>query len=269
MTPARRVDWRALAPLLGAVAAVAVLAVAAALTGSTRERALPWALQGTVLTIGLVAITLSLVGSIVQLVHAVGPRDRRPVELRVLPGVGFLAPPPPWTGWTQAAQILGPGAFAIPVLASARRLGDPLLAGLGWTMAALSAATVLLYAVQRARGGPSVLFTPDALVLREPLGTRTIPWPAVSQVQPWPHGRRVSVTVQRPDLVVRGGLRLGSPDLSVVAAHPLFLLDAVRFYAAHPGERAGIGTAEGYRRLLAALRVPATPASDLLSTSDG
>jgi hypothetical protein len=69
----------------------------------------------------------------------------------------------------------------------------------------------------------------------------------------------------RPGLVRQRGLSLGSgtaerPCLSLAMdVHPLFLADAIRWYADHPADRAAIGTQTEHDRLLAALGASAGP----------
>jgi len=106
---------------------------------------------------------------------------------------------------------------------------------------------------------PVLLLTPDALVVRDPFGSRTYPWEALA---PWSDVRTgelrtMVLPVVRPDLVAkRGPGWLGSTvPLRFADVHPWFFADAARLYLLLPERRAGIGTGEEYDRLLVDLGV--------------
>jgi hypothetical protein len=109
------------------------------------------------------------------------------------------------------------------------------------------------------RDRPALLLTRDALVVLDPLGSRTYPWEALT---PWSAVRvgrlqTMVLPVVRPDLVVKRGpgwwgskVTFGWADV-----HPWFFADAARLYVSMPGRRAGIGTQDEYDRLLLDLGV--------------
>ena len=126
-------------------------------------------------------------------------------------------------------------------------------------LAALLCLVLIPLSVVGLRDRPVLLLTRDALVVRDPLGSRTYPWEALT---PWSavrtgQLRTMVLPVVRPDLVVKRGpgrrgstVQFGSADV-----HPWFFADAARFYLLRPERRAGIGTREEYDRLVVDLGV--------------
>jgi hypothetical protein len=115
-----------------------------------------------------------------------------------------------------------------------------LLVGL---VATLAVALVAAVSVNALRGAPAVELRPAGLLVREPLGTQMVPWPALRPGGPSrPVGRLSAVDpiVDRPDLV-RRGLTLGRTALTL----PTQWLDI------HPW--VAIGAAAEHDRLVATL----------------
>jgi hypothetical protein len=115
---------------------------------------------------------------------------------------------------------------------------------------------VISVVVVALRARPRVELTPQAVRVREALGSRTVPWEALRPGLPVPGGwLSVTLTVDRRDLVVRRGLVWGRPRIEVafVRVHPWVLADAIRYYVDHPDRRAAIGTHAEHDRLLADL----------------
>jgi hypothetical protein len=97
--------------------------------------------------------------------------------------------------------------------------------------------------------GTGVTVNPDGILTRKQSGSVWIPWEALagSQPPPDPDGTIV-LGLQRPSRITRVGWPL---DPERLPRHPV-LAAAVRYYAANPGERATIGTTDGYDRMMAA-----------------
>jgi hypothetical protein len=182
--------------------------------------------------------------------------------------VAFLALPFPVR---TDALVVGNGTFTVP--------GDPGLVLMGLAHLGLIAATFVLGVHDDARAawlvmllvvtaplalyapglwsGLGVTLDPEGVRARKQSGILLFPWDALAAEQPAPDpDGTIILGLDRPDLVTRTGWPLDTdrlPPHEVLAA-------AIRYYAAHPGERAGIGTAEGYQTLSAAIEAaPALP----------
>jgi hypothetical protein len=108
-------------------------------------------------------------------------------------------------------------------------------------------------------GRPRVELTSRAMVLREPMGSRTIPWDALRPGLPaWVGGwQTLTLTVDRPELVVRSGLtwRSAQVPMAYLRVSPSFLADAIRYYVDHPDRRDAVGLRAEHERLLTDLDV--------------
>ncbi|MFG1990255.1 hypothetical protein ACGFJ7_09790 [Actinoplanes sp. NPDC048988] len=94
--------------------------------------------------------------------------------------------------------------------------------------------------------GTGVTFTSSGVRADRLTGTLFHPWPALAETQP------------RNDLDGEITVALaGAPEATLTfdKTSGAFVAAALRFYLAHPAERAGIGTPEGYRRLTAGIAV--------------
>jgi hypothetical protein len=132
---------------------------------------------------------------------------------------------------------------------------------------------------------PVIELTPSGLRWDARLFRRDIPWEALAPGgphRPSLHARQLALMTQRPELVTQRGIGLGAgttrmPLLGLqMRIHPVFLADAIRWYADHPEHRAAIGTQTEHNRLVAALtgagpsaalvrpKVPQGPAPTLL-----
>ncbi|MEH1016090.1 hypothetical protein V6U90_23635 [Micromonospora sp. CPCC 206060] len=224
----------------------------------------------------LIAVPLSFFGlPVVALVAARRLLWRGPVALVVADGC-YRIPASPGHGYLVVGQVLFASAWAgSAVNQLADRIGawpDSLsgrlrLVDLGFGIldqlpALLLGVVVGLLVVLVLRGRPRVVLTPEVLTVVEIFHTRIIPWEALTVGRP----RRPStpyqlvLTVARPELVTRRGLRWGRPgnvwvSVQRLAVHPWFLADVVRYHVDQPAARAGIGTEAGYRDLLRTLGV--------------
>ncbi|MEV4134283.1 hypothetical protein AB0J72_19185 [Dactylosporangium sp. NPDC049742] len=112
--------------------------------------------------------------------------------------------------------------------------------------------------------GYAVELTPAGIRSRGPLHRRVLPWQALA-AQAGHQAGRVWLVVDRPELVLQRGVPVldsrERPTLSSRRAAPA-LAEAIAWYLAHPGERAGIGTPAGFDRLRARLEsaAPQQPA---------
>lgn len=182
-------------------------------------------------------------------------RWRRPATFTVRPNGTFVVP-------VSADQVLGVVGqlgvfFLIFSSLSVLEPADP--QALGIIMLSMFGAGCLLSLAEIVRiwRGTGLELRPDGLVEYVAFGTLRMPWEALLPGQPQrPRvgAEFLAIAYQRPDLVRSRGIgRLKRNSLSIGHVQPSFLADAIRFYATYPAERAGIGTPEGYHRLLHAL----------------
>jgi hypothetical protein len=122
----------------------------------------------------------------------------------------------------------------------------------------ISYGLVALLVVAALHGGPHILLTPGAVVQHDWWGNRVIPWEALRPERPvrQVRGQNLTLTVDRPDLVVRSGL-FRPLNMDHFRVHPSFLANAILFYVDTPERRDAIGTRAEYERLLAELSVRA------------
>jgi hypothetical protein len=105
--------------------------------------------------------------------------------------------------------------------------------------------------------GTGVTLTPDGIRARKQSGSVWIPWEALDASQPAPDpDGTIVLALARPSLITREAWPFDPerlPRHAVLAA-------AIRYYAAHVEERAAIGTAESYERLVAEIEAEPLPA---------
>ncbi|NUT22776.1 MAG: hypothetical protein HOV77_26715 [Hamadaea sp.] len=176
------------------------------------------------------------------------------------------------------------GAFWVPPVADMRLNGlmgvlfaGPLL-GTMWNSLddyglaiAYAVFAILLGAATVAIGpGPTFELRPTGIYWNARIFYRFISWEALAPGgpnRPRLSDTRLTLITTRPELVRQRGVRLGSgtPERPILPlsmnVHPVFLADAIHWYADHPADRAAIGTAAEYDRLLAALGVRPAPAT--------
>jgi hypothetical protein len=183
---------------------------------------------------------------------------RWPARLMPQPGRGPRTAPSPVVG-AAAVALLVVGAGTATFLANpprVRRDPSPPLAErvLDTTQLASRVEALLLTGLLAAllvavalAGRPYLLFTPEALVIREAFGDRRIPWAALRPGLPArPSGAQpLILVVDRLELVRRRGLTWGGTPLLVPTiygrVHPGYLADTIRHYVDRPQERAALG----------------------------
>lgn len=233
------------------------------------------ALADTIWFVLLLAIVVSAL--VLSVLAAWRMRSQpRPVRFALTAG-GFLARPlmPAWPLAAIELTITGTLGAALPGIwhGLASGPGDhpgayPSILAFLLPFGLMCLLTAVVVAV--AWRGVGMELTPAGLGWRLPLLYRFVPWTALAPggpPRPRPGARTLRLVVARPELVVqRGWLRTaGSRREPVVDlrvdTHPWLVADAIRWYVDHPDDRAGIGTAEGHERLIAALSVwqPAAP----------
>jgi hypothetical protein len=102
---------------------------------------------------------------------------------------------------------------------------------------------------------PGLQLRPDGLVDATGLGTRTVPWEALTPAGlpvPSPNATRLRLTFAHPELVRRKGLVLGSA-VATTGVNPVLLTHAIGYYLVNPDRRRLIGTQAGYDELVRAL----------------
>ncbi len=127
---------------------------------------------------------------------------------------------------------------------------------LGVVLVVLAAVTVA--AVWRGNG---LWLRPAGLMERNPLGSLTVPWNALStrSLPPTtPSAQSLRLVYTRPDLVRRHGLAIIRRRISTDTVNALFLVHTLHHYLTNPEQRQSIGTESGYAELLRALH-SATP----------
>ncbi|MEV0564875.1 hypothetical protein [Dactylosporangium sp. NPDC050588] len=129
----------------------------------------------------------------------------------------------------------------------------------GWdpmsrTLDVLAVVLVVLAAllVAAAWRGSGVWLDRDGLTERNPLGSVTVPWDALSpsSLPPTtPSAMSVRLEYTKPELVRRRGLAT-SRRISTDTVNALFLVHTLHYYLTHPEQRQAIGTESGYADLL-------------------
>jgi hypothetical protein len=216
------------------------------------------------LILRLVPVLLALValaGSIVALLVRRPP----PAAFLVRDGSAFVVPANRLLGYFTVVEVLMTGyVVSLAIYWWTDRAAGVGPTGLGYALAAVMTllalalgALVVVLTVIAWRGRPSIELRPRTVELRDAFGSQTIPWEALRPGLPPRQADRhnLTLTVDRPDLVVRRGLTWHMPRMSLTYArvHPWFLGDAIRFYADHPERREAIGTPAEHERLLADL----------------
>jgi hypothetical protein len=113
---------------------------------------------------------------------------------------------------------------------------------------------------------PRLELTPGAVVMRWPWGSSTVPWAALSTVEPTCPGipGHVRLGVERPELVTRTGWSrpTAGPIVTTTAVDAAGLARIITAYVADPAARAQIGTPAS-RAFLAAAADPARAGGSL------
>lgn len=183
-------------------------------------------------------------------------------------GIGFAAVASRGFDYLVVGQVLMVGLLGSSAIRQWTTTADRPAAfglidyGLAISMSVMSVVLgvfVTVLVIAALAGRPRIELTPRAVVLREPLGIRAIPWDALRPgLSPTFGGAgTLALTIDRPEIVVRRGVRGSSSQVALAYArvHPLFLADAIRYYVDRPDRRDDIGTWAGYERLLADLGV--------------
>jgi hypothetical protein len=206
---------------------------------------------------------MTLLGSFAASVLGTRPRPG-PARFVVRDGVAFVVPASRAWGYLVAGIALSSG-FVAAAAAGETGLGPtPSAIDYGFavifsvvSLAVLGVPGFVVFVALRRR--PYVELTPRGVVVREMFGNRAIPWEALRPGLPQRLGNSqlLTLTVDRPDLVVRKGLVGRAPRvfLTYGRIHPWLLVDAIRHYADHPERRPAIGTRAEHERLLAELGV--------------
>ncbi|MEV6813271.1 hypothetical protein [Micromonospora sp. NPDC051296] len=243
--------WMAAVRYRRAIFVLAVLGLAAVVAVGTLSPREP-----TGLVLGLfVAMVVLLV--LLTLVLRVARRSV-PTGLEVT-RCAFRSPRPTFVLGLTLPHLCAIAILVLPGLWTARyeQAVDP-----GWLLVvALTAAPIGLYLPALWRG-VGVILTPDGIRSDRYLGTLTIPWDALADVQPvQPADARgeVRLTYTRPELVRRTGLPLRRDRIYFEGTDRDLIADAVAHYAAHPAARATIGSHTGYENLQQ-VHADATPA---------
>jgi hypothetical protein len=208
------------------------------------------------------AFTVSLLGLV--------RRSSEPPRFVVRKGVAFVVPTSRAFGYFVVGEVLMLGFFAGSAIFQWSHPvgGDAGFAVISYALTGvLSVLSVALgglvapMVVTALGGRPRVELTSRAMVVREPLGSRTIPWEALRPGLPTRVGssQTVTLTVDRPELVVRTGLTWRSPQVAMayLRVPPSFLADAIRHYVDHPDRRDAVGLWAEHERLLVDLDVSA------------
>ncbi|NUO58256.1 MAG: hypothetical protein HOV71_19785 [Hamadaea sp.] len=247
---------------------------------NSRTRAVSWALAGAilfslasgfsiawfdthhpdgtivfVLVIGSMSVALlgALAGIVVNAVMIASLRSRRPARFTVLSGA-FRIPPMADLRLNGVMGILLVG----PLAGTMWRTPDTR----GIAIAFVALMTIPIGLLLALGPGPVFELRPTGVYWNARIFRRHIPWEALAPGgpnRPRPSDYRLPLIVSRPELVSQHGMRLGSgtadrPNLSLaVDVQPVFLADAIHWYADHPEDRAAIGTQAEHDRLRAAL----------------
>jgi hypothetical protein len=172
-------------------------------------------------------------------------------------GVGFVVPPNWAFTYFVIGEVLLCGFGATQTIS---RWTDPVAGRLAPTVFAtvmylVFTAVVALAVAGVLRGRPRIELTRDALVVRDFLSSRTIPWAALRPGQPVTAGPdALTLAFDRPELVVRSGLawQVRRIPLGYLRVRARLLVDAIQTYVDHPDRRASIGTPAEHERLLGA-----------------
>jgi len=141
------------------------------------------------------------------------------------------------------------GLAHLGLIASIYVLGVHDSATTAWIVLLLFFAVPFLFYGPALWVGTGVTLDPDGILTRKQSGSVWIPWEALAESQPPPDpDGTIVLGLQRPSLITRVGWPL---DPERLPRHPV-LAAAVRYYAVNPSERASIGTAESYDRMLEA-----------------
>jgi hypothetical protein len=190
-----------------------------------------------------------------------------PIRFDVREGVAFVVPGNRAYGYQMCAQILMFGVImGQPVVFWDRSRGFAHVVAVGmWVIGALLSVLIATAVLRVLRQRPILEFTPAALVVRDVLGTRTIPWEVLRPGFPTRSTGTLRLVIDRPALVRCTGLMWRSTGIAVMytRVHPWFLADAIRYYVEHPDRRAGIGTVAEYHRLRVDLGVTDEPRTQL------
>lgn len=122
--------------------------------------------------------------------------------------------------------------------------------------------------------GSGLWLRPDGLMERNPLGSLTVPWDALS-TRSLPSTTQSAQSLRlgytRPDLVRRYGLAIIRRRISTDTVNALFLVHTLHHYLTKPEQRQTIGTEPGYAELLRALHgaTPRQPTGGLPATGPG
>jgi hypothetical protein len=130
----------------------------------------------------------------------------------------------------------------------------------GWVVVmVLMGVPALLFAAVAGRG-PGICLTPNGIHADGATGTLAIPWTALSADQPRPATPEteycLDLALSRPDQVTKSGFVRRANRIFFEGTQPAFAAAAIRHYAAHPADRALIGTRAGHRQLVELLAVP-------------
>ncbi|GAA1542037.1 hypothetical protein GCM10009827_071910 [Dactylosporangium maewongense] len=157
----------------------------------------------------------------------------------------------------RAAAVLISTAQATSRMAAHAREGDPAWDPMSRTSDVLAAVLVVLAALLVAAvwRGSGLWLRQDGLTERNPLGSVTVPWDALSPsaLPPTtPSAWSLRLGYAKPELVRRRGLA-SSRRISTDTVNALFLVHTLHYYLTHPEQRQAIGTESGYADLLRVL----------------
>jgi hypothetical protein len=129
----------------------------------------------------------------------------------------------------------------------------------GWIVVVVSIGVLVLpFAVVGWRGH-GVVLTPGGIHADRTTGALVIPWTALSAGQRRPSAPTkpcIDLVFAHPEQVSRRGLIVRPNRISFEGTQPAFVTAVIRHYAAHPANRAMIGTPAEHRRLVELLAVP-------------
>lgn len=196
-----------------------------------------------------------------------------PAGFVVREGIGFVLPANRAFSYLFVGEVLMAGylgsqlimitRWTLPVDADVGFAGSYAIVAILWLLLLIVAVLVALLVVVALRGRPRIELTPHAVFVAEVLGSQTVPWEALRPGLSLRDvdRRKLTLAVDRPELVVRHGLTWRSArrprvDLQHVQVHSWFLADAIQFYVDHPGRRGAVGTRAEYERLLTELGAP-------------
>jgi hypothetical protein len=197
---------------------------------------------------------LALVSGVLAVVAMTRPRP----AAFVVEAAAFRTVSQPVHVINAASNVLLSATIVTSRVVAPDRDGDP-----GWdlmsrtldilavVLAALSA--LLVAAVWR---GSGVWLRRDGLMERNPLGSVTVPWDALSpsSLPPTtPTATSLRLVYAKPELVRRRGLDINRRRIRTDTVNALFLVHTLHYYLTHPEQRQAIGTGPGYADLLRAL----------------